>query len=103
MFEKFASLRERSSKQRILKVTPETLETGEVIRYVWSGIMKGKWKLECVELFWKHGIVVDFERRGFYSEGSPLKYRIEVLQKLFGRPAPAFRSICSLFEKVPAK
>lgn len=99
MFEKFATLRARSTSRRILKVTPETVEAGEVIRYVWSGVMKGKWKPECVELFRAHGIDTNFEKRGFYREGSLLKYRIEVLHKLFGRPVPAWRSICSLVQK----
>jgi hypothetical protein len=98
MFEKFASLRERATRRRILQVAPETLEAGDVIRYVWSGVMKGKWKSECVDVFQSHGITADFAQRGFYREGSLLKYRLEVLRKLFGRPIPAIRSVYSLIQ-----
>jgi hypothetical protein len=103
MFEKFASLRERATPSRILKVTPEALDAGEVIHYVWSGVMKGKWKPECVNLFRTHGIAINFKQRGFYREGSLLKYRLEVLHKLFGRPVPALRSILSLLQKTPTR
>lgn len=96
MFEKFGTLREGATRRRILMVTPEALAQGEVIHYVWSGVMKGKWKPECVDLFRKHDISADFAKRGFYREGSLWKYRIEVLYKLFGRPVPAIRSIHSL-------
>jgi len=99
MFEKFASLRARHTTRLIFTVTPEVLNGGEIADYVWSGVMKGKWKRECVELFREHGIIADFDRRGFYYEGSLLKYRLEVLHKLFGRPIPALRSILSLLER----
>jgi hypothetical protein len=49
-----------------------------------------------VELFRDHGITVDFSRRGFYKEMGRVKSRMEVFQKLFGRPLPALRSILSL-------
>jgi hypothetical protein len=98
MFEKFASLRARRTRRRIFTVTPEVLEAGEIADYVWSGVIKGRWTRPCPELFRKHGIAVDFDQRGFYREGSLLKYRLEVLQKLFGRPVPALRSIFSLFQ-----
>jgi len=99
MFEKFASLRARSARRGIFSITENVLQGGPIVDYVWSGVMKGKWKRECVELFREHGIDADFAQRGFYHEGSLLKYRLEVLHKLFGRPIPALRSIISLLRK----
>jgi len=97
MFEKFASLRARHTKRKVYALTKDAVKDGEILYYVWSGVMKGKWKEECVELFSSQGIEMDFSRRGFYREGSLMKYRLEVLHKLFGRPIPALRSIMSLW------
>jgi hypothetical protein len=96
MFEKFGSLRALRSERRFLSLTADAMKENQFVDYVWTGVMKGKWNTECVELFREHGIDVDFEGRGFYREGSRLKSRFEVLQKLFGRPAPALRSIFDL-------
>jgi len=98
MFEKFGSLRARRGQRCHLALTPGSIEEGGYIDYVWTGVMKGKWKRECVELFSKHGIVMDFERRGFYREGSRFRSRLEVLNKLIGRPVPAVRSILSVLK-----
>jgi hypothetical protein len=96
MFEKFGSLRALRSPRRMLGLSQKAIENGEFLDYVWTGVMKGKWKPECVELFRDHGITVDFSRRGFYKEMGRVKSRMEVFQKLFGRPLPALRSILSL-------
>jgi len=97
MFEKFATLRARGTEHKIFALTKDAVMDGEIVYYVWSGVMKGKWKEECIELFREHDIEMDFSRRGFYREGSMMKYRVEVLHKLFGRPIPAVRSIMSLW------
>ena len=96
MFEKFGSLRALRSPRRMLSVSQRAIENGEFLDYVWTGVMKGKWNAECVELFREHHIEMDFERRGFYEEGSRLKSRLEVLKKLFGQPWPALRSVFDL-------
>jgi hypothetical protein len=96
MFEIFGSARAPRSRRRFFGLTNEARERGEAVDYIWTGVMKGKWKPECVELFRDHGITVDFSRRGFYKEMGRVKSRMEVFQKLFGRPLPALRSILSL-------
>ncbi len=99
MFEKFGSLRARRTKQRIFAPAPSALEGGEIVDYVWTGVIQGKWKEECVELFRRHGIATDFDRRGFYQEGSRIKHHLRILRALYGRPAPALRSILSLIPR----
>jgi hypothetical protein len=98
MFEKFGSVRARKAQQRFVTVSPEVMADGSVIDHVHTGIARGKWQVECLPLFEKEGIMVDFSRRGFYRRGSRMKFRLEVLRKLFGRPVPALRSILSLVQ-----
>ena len=96
MFEKFGSLRALRSDRRFLGLTPNAMEKSLFFDYAWTGVMKGKWNTECVDLFRQHGIEVDFSKRGFYQEGSRIKSKLEVLNKLLGRPLPALRSVWDL-------
>lgn len=42
----------------------------EIMPYVFTGIIKGKWKKEVEPLFSANEIVVDFNKRGFFDEQS---------------------------------
>ena len=66
-----------------------------VIDYVFTGIIKGRWNPACVDLFKRHGIAVDHERRGMYRELGRLKSRIEVVMKLASDPVGLARSLYS--------
>lgn len=46
----------------------------EIIPYVFTGIIKGKWKREVQRIFNSNNINVDFEIRGFYSNYSIIRY-----------------------------
>jgi hypothetical protein len=96
MFEKFGSWRARKLTYRFLSVNRDVMQSKPVFEYVYTGVIKGQWKADCVELFAREGIEVDFTKRGFYQERGRLKSRIEVLRKLFGNPVNAFRSIRTL-------
>jgi hypothetical protein len=96
MFEKFASVRGRGAKSRYLIVAPEVLRESPVFDYGSTGIARGRWQLECVPLFEREGLAVDYSRRGFYRQRGPLKLRFEVLQKILESPSNALRSLMSL-------
>jgi hypothetical protein len=93
MFEKFGSARAARSGRRFASVAPEIMESDPVIDYVYTGIIKGRWKAECAGVFAAHGIDVDFARRGFYQDLGRLKSRLEVVRKLLDRPLDTLRSI----------
>ena len=97
MFEKFGSLRARKLPCRFVSVNRDVMHRKPVFEYVYTGVIKGKWKNDCVDLFAREEIEVDFAKRGFYQERGRLKSRIEVLRKLFGNPGNALRSIRTLF------
>lgn len=101
MFEIFASIRARDELGRFLIVAPEVMREKPVLEHLHTGIARGNWQVECVPLFEKEGIAVDFTRRGFYRAGNRFKYRYEVLKKLFERPGLAMRSILSLLHHGP--
>jgi hypothetical protein len=97
MFEKFGSLRVRKSNYKLLSVAPQIMNSSPVIDYVYTGVIKGQWKSECIELFEQHEIKVDFSKRGFYREMGRLKSRVEVLRKLVASPSSAVRSLLTVF------
>lgn len=55
------------------------LDKYEIIPYIFTGIIYGKWKPEVVHLFEKNQISVDFSQRGFFAENikTPIKKRIK--------------------------
>lgn len=91
-FEKFGSV--RMSRRRL----PALQWTGpDALDYIYTGVIKGKWLPECVDVFAREGIDVDFSRRGFYEgSGGRLKTRYEVLRKLTADREAFLRSVRSL-------
>ena len=53
------------------------LDVFEIIPYIFTGIIQGRWYNKVVPLFEKHGIEIDYTLRGFsYHRPKPLKERI---------------------------
>ena len=96
MFEKFASVRARHARERFLSVAPEVLAESPVFDYGFTGIARGRWQTECVPLFEREHIKVDFSNRGFYGPRGRLKVRMEVLSRIFQSPRGAVRSFFTL-------
>ncbi|WP_277235154.1 hypothetical protein [Phocaeicola salanitronis] len=50
----------------------------QIIPYVFTGVIGGKWNKDVVKLFEEHGITMDYTHRGFHSNQKPtLKKRIK--------------------------
>lgn len=96
MFEKFGSMRARKLPFRFISLNRDVMRNNPAFEYIYTGVIKGQWKSDCVELFACEGIEVDFSKRGIYQDRGRLKSRIEVLRKLFGEPGNAWRSIRTL-------
>lgn len=66
-FEKYASKRAQFFPYNFYSVSYS--QENPIMEYVMTGIVRGKWFPECVEVFQKNKILVDFSKRGFYIGG----------------------------------
>lgn len=66
-FEEFGSKRGAILKHNFYVVDPAVvkLDVFEIIPYIFTGIVQGRWMEEVVPLFSKHGINVEYSLRGF--------------------------------------
>ncbi len=66
-FEEFGSERAGLDNSAIYQVDKKwvVLDRFEIIPYVFTGIIQGKWKPEVVQLFEENGIEIDLGKRGF--------------------------------------
>ncbi len=85
--EVFGSARARRIKDKVLCVDRDRFhgEGKEVFPYRPTGVVKGQWERAIVEpLFARHGIDMDFSRRGFYTPG-PAGVRAPLAKRLVDR------------------
>lgn len=85
--EVFGSARARRIRDRVLCVNRDRFhgEGMEVFPYTPTGVIKGQWERSIVEpLFARHGIEIDFSRRGFYEPGRPA-VRAPLVKRAFDR------------------
>jgi hypothetical protein len=89
-FEEFGSMRSEVIKHDYYVVDKDFVKknTFEIIPYIFTGIVQGRWYEETVPLFDKHKIPMDFSRRGFVNNATrkPLmkriKYRLNKIPKI---------------------
>ena len=74
-FEKFASRRSAAAGHLFLTVNRDFVRKDryEIVPYVFTGIIQGRWYREVVPIFAENGIEVDYARRGFTDEPRPAK------------------------------
>lgn len=79
-FEEFGSKRSSIIKSNYLVVSNNYVikDKFEIIPYVFTGIIQGRWFEEVIPLFAKHDISIDYNQRGFVSKmpKKPTKERI---------------------------
>lgn len=72
-FEYYASKRARYCGCRFLALNHEWLHSGnDIIPYIRTGIIRGKWYKPVVKLFTDNSIKIDYQIRGFYSSDGPI-------------------------------
>ncbi|POY38118.1 hypothetical protein C3L50_12660 [Flavobacterium alvei] len=80
-FEEFGSKRAAVLNHNFYVVDKSWVQLNvfEIIPYVFTGIMQGRWFEEVVPLFEKHNLEVDYTKRGFVKDKppKPLKNRIK--------------------------
>lgn len=77
-FEEFGSMRSGISQGNYYVVNSSFVQLNrfEIIPYIFTGIVQGRWKEETVSLFEKHNIYIDFTKRGFLKN-TPTKSLIK--------------------------
>lgn len=80
-FEEYGSQRSAIMNRLYLVVDSNwvILDKFEIIPYIFTGIIKGRWYEQVVPLFQKHGIEVDFSKRGFEKD-APKKPLIDKIK-----------------------
>ncbi|MDP5231638.1 MAG: hypothetical protein NWQ38_14700 [Cellulophaga sp.] len=69
-FEEFGSKRSAWENHKFYVVDPNwiKIDENEILPYVFTGIIGGKWKKEVIQLFDKFNIKIDFTKRGFHED-----------------------------------
>jgi hypothetical protein len=87
--EAFGSARARRNKSEKVLCVNRDLYHGqgkEIFPYTPTGVVSGRWqKRVVVDLFGRHGIEMDFTRRGFYGEDGSPKPRAPLVHRLADR------------------
>lgn len=86
MFEIYGTWRAHRRAECFLCAAYAVEDGGPAIDYLHTGIIKGKWLADIVDVFAVNGIEVDYSKRGFYVPKPPLFHKIEVVRKLLERP-----------------
>ena len=89
-FEEFGSMRSAMIQHDYYVVDNDFVKFSsfEIIPYIFTGIVQGRWYEETVPLFQKHNIMMDFSKRGFLKDAPPkpflkrVKYRLNKLKKI---------------------
>ena len=91
LFEEFGSQRSAVMKSKYLCVSRDFVKLNqfEIIPYIFTGIVQGRWFEETVPLFEKHGIEMDFTKRGMLKDAPKkpflkrVKYRLNKIKALW--------------------
>jgi hypothetical protein len=92
MFEIFGTFRSLRRNELFLCANYAKEDGGPAIDYLHTGIIKGKWLPSIRGVFAANGIVIDFEKRGFYKSKHPFIRKFLLLVRLLERPKYLFRA-----------
>lgn len=93
MFEILGTMRARRRPDIFLAARYDQAVGGPAISYTHTGIIKGQWHPDMPALFIRHGLNVDFARRGFYTPPPRLLAKLAVARKLAERPGHVLRQL----------
>jgi hypothetical protein len=93
MFEILGTMRAQRRKDLFLVARFDESAGGPAIAYTHTGIIKGQWHPAMPDLFARHGLEMDFSKRGFYVPPAPLFAKIAVARKLAKQPGHVLRQV----------
>lgn len=80
----------------IRSVDARKLPDGAIVSYTGTGIIRGRWHPAMRPLFDRHGIEVDFTRRGFHTFPTRWHTRLRMLLSLLCRPRRTVSALLGL-------
>ena len=101
-FEYYGTKRSSKKNDKFYVVNTKQFGCGknEILPYVFTGIIKGKWNEKVKPLFLKHNIEIDFNKRGFFNPEISKKTFIGKLRGLnFSKLKSIFKSELDLMIK----
>jgi hypothetical protein len=87
MFEIYGTRRAARRPETFLTISHDYFRDRPVFPYRHTGIVKGKWHETVPDLFARHGIPMDFSKRGFFKRQPRLIERWHVVKKLLAEPS----------------
>lgn len=83
-FEEYGSKRSNIMKHQYLGVSKNIIKKDkfEILPYVFTGIIKGRWFEETIPLFEKHNIKIEWQKRGFVSDIPKESFSNKVIRKI---------------------
>lgn len=91
MFEIYGTWRAQRKPEYFLCSNFDSQHGGPAIDYLHTGIIKGKWLRAIEPVFERHGIKIEYHKRGFYQPKHLLLHKLEVAKKLLERPGYLIR------------
>jgi len=88
-FEKYGTKRSKKLVHKFYTVNRDKykININEIIPYVFTGIIRGYWFEEVVELFLINNIQVDFTKRGFVKDAIPKSFLFRIRKKIKALPS----------------
>lgn len=65
----------------------------EIIPYIFTGVIQGRWFEEVVDLFKNHEIEIDFSKRGFVQNAKPITWKSRMKKRIVNLPTEFISSI----------
>jgi hypothetical protein len=95
-FEKFGTYRSNLLIEKIMCVNQNSIvkSESELLPYVFTGIIKGKWKPEVLKLFNENDIILDLNIRGFHQKIIKNPFNLIKITKIIKKD---FKSYINLF------
>ena len=93
MFEIYGTWRAQRKQECFLCASFDSERGGPAIDYLHTGIIKGKWLPAIKPVFERHGINIEYDKRGFYQPKHPLLHKLVVAKKLLERPGYLMRQL----------
>jgi hypothetical protein len=87
-FETYGTIRSHFVKHNFFAVNHDIVRLNEfeIIPYIFTGIVKGKWYHEVNTLFATNNIIIDYTLRGFYYPNNSISFKKRLIDKITRQP-----------------